>query len=116
MKKDVCSLCNQKMDIHTTVHKTKPYVDGNLYPKMCFTCYHVPKIIDQTYNKEGLVKEEIDLPYSCENLHSAKELFYMGSADTLSQAKKSVASVTEACSKSVKKESLRRPNASWEIK
>lgn len=88
-----CPICDQKSDLFVSSHKDKPFVDNKTYPRICFTCYCVPKITEQKYDKNGLLKEEIQLEYSIENLHSAKELFDQGSAETMSQAKKSVEAV-----------------------
>lgn len=99
-----CPICQQKMDLVVTSHKNKPFVDNNLYPKMCFACFSVPKTLKQTLDKEGNIKEQIELEYSIENLHSAQELFDQGSADNLNQAKKSVQSVKALNVLKVKKE------------
>lgn len=114
-KKTYCSLCEQIADIYTTAHKTKPFVDGKLYDKICFTCFFVPKTIEQTYNSKGSIKEEKEIAYSCESLHTPKELYSQGSSETLKQAKKSVESVTNACKTCKKIKDLRRPNADWVI-
>lgn len=82
---------------------------------MCFTCYFVPKIKDQKYKKDGSVMEEIDLPYSCKNLCTPKELFESGAADTLKQAKICVAAVEQACKKHPNAKAQKRPEASWNI-
>lgn len=92
-KIELCPICNQKMDMCVTSHKNKPFVDNKLYPKMCFTCYSVPKIIDQKYDEKGYIIEENILEYSHKNLHKSEEIFHQGSADTLEQAKKCVRSV-----------------------
>ena len=71
---------------------------------MCFTCFSVPKILKQTLDKDGNIKEEIELEYSIDNLHSAQEVFDQGSADNLNQAKRSVQSVKALTVLKVKKE------------
>lgn len=88
-----CPICQQKMDLIVISHRNKPFVDNNLYPKMCFMCFNVPKILKQILDKEGSVKKEIELEYSMDNLHSAQEVYDQGSADNLNQAKRSVQSV-----------------------
>jgi hypothetical protein len=92
-KSDLCPICEQKMDMCVTSHKNKPFIDNNIYPKMCFTCFSVPKILDQKYDDKGYIKEENVLEYSHKNLHSAENIFKEGSADSLEQAKKCVRSV-----------------------
>jgi len=111
-----CPICDQKMDIYTTAHKNSPFVDEKTYPAICFTCYFVPKTEEQKYDSEGSVSEQSELPYSHKNLHTAKELYDMGSAETLSQAKKCVQAVAEAC-KGVRegKRPKTRPKASWNV-
>lgn len=88
-----CPICSQHMDMCVTSHKNKPFVDNKTHPKMCFTCYSVPKILEQKYDEKGYIIEEKELEYSKKNLHSPEELYQEGSADSLEQAKKSVSSV-----------------------
>ena len=88
-----CPVCNQKMDLIITSHKNKPFVDNKTYDKICFTCYNVPKIIEQKYYKDGSIKEEIQLEYAIDNLHSPQELLNQGSAENINQAKISVNAV-----------------------
>jgi len=111
--KTICSLCGQKTDIYTTVHRSKPFVDGKNYQKLCFTCFSVPKTLNQTYNSRGLIKEEIEIPYSCQNLHTPKEVYSEGSADSLKQAKKSVESVMESCKSCVTTKEIKKPKPEW---
>lgn len=92
-KNEFCPICNQEMDMCVTSHKNRPFVDNKLYPKMCFTCYSVPKIIDQKYDEKGYIIEEQQLEYNHKNLHKPEEIFSQGSADSLDQAKRSVRGV-----------------------
>ena len=116
MKKITCPLCGQKMDVYTTAHKNAPFVDNNTYPSMCFTCYFVPKTSEQRYAKDGSVAEDVELPYSCEHLCTPKELYESVAADTLKQAKASVAGVASACKgKRPPKKPVGRPKASWNV-
>lgn len=110
-----CSLCEQYTDIYTTIHKTKPFVDGKLYQKICFTCFFVPKTLEQKYDSKGLIKEEIELPYSCDNLNTPKEIYNQGSAETLKQAKKSFESVQSLCRLCKKNKDIKRPIPDWNI-
>jgi hypothetical protein len=114
--KKACPICGQKMDIWTSSHKNAPFVDGKNYPAICFTCYFVPKTSEQTYNKDGSVAEDIELPYSCQNLCSSKELQLSGAAETARQAKASAEAVANAC-KGVRppKSPLKRPVATWNV-
>lgn len=111
-----CPVCGQKMDVYTTAHKNHPFVNDKIYPALCFTCYFVPKTEDQKYSPDGSISENTDLPYSHKNLHTAKELHDMGASETLSQAKKCVQAVAEAC-RGVKegKKPKTRPKASWNV-
>ena len=113
MKKSYCSLCEQKADVYTVAHKLHPFIDGNIYPKLCFSCFCAPKTNKQTYGSDGCIKEEISLSYSCENIHSARELFHQGSSDSLNQAKKSVESVIESCKKCKKIKETKKPTPQW---
>lgn len=110
-----CSLCGQRADVYTTVHRSKPFVDGENYQKLCFTCFSVPIILKQTYNSKGLIKENIDVPYCCQNLNTARDVYNQGSSDTLKQAKKSVESVSLACQKCKTVKDLRKPKPDWNL-
>lgn len=92
-KSKCCPICNQTMDLCVVSHKNKPFVDNKLYPEMCFTCYHVPKISQQKYDEKGYILEENDLEYSIKNLNNAEELYNSGSADSLEYARKCVRAV-----------------------
>ena len=89
-KIDPCPICGQHMDLCVTSHKNKPYVDNKLYNKICFTCYSVPKVMVQKYDKNGYITEEIPLEYSIRNLKNARELLDEGSAISLAEAKKCI--------------------------
>jgi hypothetical protein len=104
------------MDIYTNAHKNNPFVDDKMYPALCFTCYFVPKIEDQKCGPDGSISENIELPYSHKNLHTAKELHDMGASETLSQAKKCIQAVMEACKRVREaKRPKTRPKASWNV-
>lgn len=92
-------------------------MNNQTYELVCFTCYFVPKTIEQKYNSQGLVIEEKELPYSVDNLSTPQELYRDGASDTLKQAKISVEAVKNACKKLKKplKNPLSRPKASWNI-
>lgn len=113
MKK--CPICKQKMDIYTTVHKKAPFIDGKNYDMLCFTCFFVPKIQKQKYDKNGYIIEQIELDYCCDNLSSAQELYQQGSSDTLKNAKISVESVKKLCSGIKLKKPIYRPKPEWNI-
>lgn len=97
-----CSICSQKTEIFTTIHKNYPFVDGRNYPIVCFTCFFTPKILKQTYNEDGSIKENEEIVYSCKNLNSAKELLSSGSCDSLNYAKKCIFSIKSLCEKQKK--------------
>jgi hypothetical protein len=92
-KSDNCPICGQYMDLCVISHKNKPFVDNRLYPKICFTCYCVPKVSDQKYDENGYIKEEIDLEYSHKNLYKPEDLLLKGSAENIHQATKSYKAV-----------------------
>ena len=116
MAKKICQVCGQKIDIYTSVHKKAPFVDGRNYETVCFTCFFVPKVLDQKYNKDGSVKEQTEVPYSCSSLSSARELYEQGSADSLRQAKACVEAVEKSCKGvSPPKKPIRRPEPSWNV-
>lgn len=111
-----CSVCGQKADIYTTSHKNHPFVDNRNYPVVCFTCYFVPKVLEQRYKQDGSVLDETELEYGCRNLHTPKELYESGASDTLKQAKISVEAIRNLCkrAKTLKKPNI-RPMAVWNI-
>jgi hypothetical protein len=106
-KTDLCPICGQFMDLYCTGNRNLPFVDGKTYNKLCFTCYNVPKTTKQIYDEEGNVKEEVILPYSPKHLHTAKELFDYGQAETMVQARRSVAAVRSAIKSSKLKRAVK---------
>ena len=111
-----CSICEQRADIYTATHRKEPFADGRLYDTVCFTCYFVPKTVEQKYSSDGSVSEEVEFPYSCELLYSAKELHESGAADSTRQAKVCVEAVKKLAFKSLKqKHPRKRPKPSWNI-
>lgn len=115
-RKKICDICGSLVDIYTSVHSKNKFIDYNFYEKVCFTCYFVPKIIDQKYNQEGLVLEENELEYCCENLNTPKELISAGNAESLKEAKRSHEAVVELCKKVKKNKSkISRPKADWKL-
>jgi hypothetical protein len=106
MKKIKCDLCQQNTEMYTNSHKNLPFIDGRNYAKLCFSCFNSPKTISQKYDKNGNIKEEIELEYSCENLLTAKELHSQGSSDTLKQAKTSLEAVCKSCEKRIKNKAI----------
>lgn len=116
MPAKICDICGSKADVYTDVHKKEPFANGRNYSVVCFTCYFVPKIIDQKYDGDGMLKEEIEIPYGCTVLNSPKDLHIQGAADTLKQAKTSVEAVQAAC-RGVKtpKKALKRPSPAWKV-
>lgn len=114
MKK--CQICGQKADLYTPVHRKEPFADGRLYDCVCFTCHMVPKTSEQKYRPDGLIEEDIDLPYSCENLHDPKDLHESGASDSIRQARTCVEAVRSLCAKSLKSKGPRkRPKPQWNI-
>jgi hypothetical protein len=94
-KSDCCPLCGDELDLYCTGHRNTPFVDDKCYPRLCFTCYYVPKTEKQTYTDDGSVAEDIELPFSHKHLHTAEELVD-GPAETLAQARRSVRAVRAA--------------------
>lgn len=94
-KSDCCPLCGDELDLYCTGHRNMPFVDDKCYPKLCFTCYWVPKTEEQIYNADDSIKETKQLPFSHKHLHTAQELVG-GPADTLAQARRSVRAVRAA--------------------
>ena len=82
---------------------------------MCLTCFFVPKTMVQTYTSKGLVKDETNVPYSCNSLHTPKEIFNQGSSDNLKQAKISVNKIIAACSCGKKLKESARPKPDWRL-
>lgn len=111
-----CDICNQKTNIYTKVHKTIPFVDGRNYDKVCFGCFNVPRTSEQTYKKDGSIKDHTDLDYSPNYLHSGRELTDEGCCDTLKEAKRCVEAVKKLCTKTKKSTKLQgKPKPEWII-
>jgi hypothetical protein len=104
------------MDVYTTTHKKNFFVNKKYYDFLCFTCFFVPKIEFQKYNKDGTIAEEVQLSYSCENLCEPEELYKQGTAETLKQARISVESVKRVCKGiNSSKKDIFRPKPVWNI-
>ena len=72
--------------------------------------------MEQKYDKNGNIAEEVELPYSFKNLCSAKELHESGAADTLKHAKICIEAVQNSCSKIKEDKKIRsRPKPDWSI-
>jgi len=112
---DTCDLCGQKLTIYTKSHKHIPFVDNKLYDKLCFTCCLVPKTSNQIYNSNGTIKEIVEIPYSKDNLFTAKELFIAGSCDSLKEATISVDAVVKSIKSSGKTKTKKSPEFVWSL-
>lgn len=88
-----CPLCGQYMDFIVVSHKNKPFIDGKLYPKMCFGCFHVPQDYLTTYSPDGTIESFEGPFYSHRKLQTPEELLESGSVDDIRQAKKCVEAV-----------------------
>ena len=113
-KKITCDICGQKTEIYTKAHKTTPFVDGRNYDKVCFGCFNVPRTSEQTYSKDGLIKDHIEFDYSPDYLHTARELTDEGCCDSIKEAKTCLAAVIKLIDKSLKRTKLKgRPKPDW---
>ncbi len=111
-----CDVCGQKTDIYTKAHKNHPFVDGRNYDKVCFCCFNVPRTSEQTYKKDGMIRDHVEFDYSPDYLHTPRELTDEGCCDTMKEAKVCVAAVTKLIDKALKRTTLRgRPKPEWII-
>jgi len=114
-----CPICGQYMDFIVTSHKNKNFIDGRLYSKMCFGCFHVPKEYSITYNSEGNVEAQEGPLYSHRILETPEILFQSGSTSSLKEAEKCIEGVKRACNsvglKILDKLTLRRPDPDYEF-
>lgn len=114
-----CPICNESMDFMVISHKNHAFVDGKCYPAICFSCYQVPKTFVYEFDKKGNIISTDGPHYSHQFLHTAEELYEIGSADSLKQAQKSVESVTKACKKislrAIKKLKMKKPAPIFEF-
>ena len=114
-----CPICGQYMDFIVTSHKSKPFVDGKCYPKMCFGCFHVPQQYLITYNAEGSVDTQEGPLYSHRTLETPEGLFQAGATSSLREAEKCVEGVKRACRsvgvKILDKLKLRRPDPDYDF-
>jgi hypothetical protein len=107
------------MDFIVLSHKTKPFVDGKCYPKMCFGCFQTPKEYKLTYSAEGSVENQEGPFYSHRILKTPEELFNDGAVENLRQAQKCVESVKRCCRsvgvKALDKLKLRKPDPDYDF-
>lgn len=107
------------MDFIVTSHRSKPFVDGKTYPRICFACFHVPVEYITSYDEEGNI-EVVDGPfYSHRYINTAEDLFANGSASTLQEARTSVDAVKRLCRsigcRELDKLKLHRPTPEYEL-
>jgi hypothetical protein len=114
-----CPVCGQYMDFIVLSHKTKPFVDGKLYPKMCFGCFHVPQEYTITYRSDGSVENQEGPFYSHRVLETPESLFQSGATNSLKEAKKCVEAVKRSCrsvgAKALDKLKIKKPNADYDF-
>lgn len=115
-KKQCCNLCGQLLSVYTTYYKDRPFIDNKSYNKLCFTCFAVPKVSEQILTKDGLIKEEKELPFCCRYLHTPKELLEYGSADSLKEAKICVNAIQTKCQKIKNPKEYTKPTKiNWQL-
>lgn len=110
MKLPTCPLCKTPTDFQDTTFRNHPFVDGQRYDFLCFTCAHVPE--DYIQRTKNGVTEEVGPLFDHKHLCSAQTLVDIGSAETLTEARRSVKAVREAIKKAgpkLKKMKLKRP-------
>jgi len=114
-----CPICGQYMDFIVLSHKTKPFVDGKCYPKMCFGCFQTPQEYKITYSSEGSVQNQEGPFYSHRILKTPEELFNDGAVENLRQAQKCVEGVKRCCRsvgvKVLDKLKLRKPDPDYDF-
>lgn len=119
MSKYDCPICGQYMDFIVTSHRSKPFVDGNCYPKICFCCFHVPIDYVTIYDENDNISEMQGPFYSHRHLQDAETLFRSGSAASLKEAQISVDAVKRACravgAKALDKLNATRPHGEYEL-
>lgn len=114
-----CPICGQYMDFIVVSHRAKPFVDGKLYPKMCFGCFHTPQQFTITYSAEGTVENQEGPFYTHRLLETPESLFASGAVASLKEAQKCVEGVRRACRavgvKVLDKLKIRRPDPDYEF-
>jgi hypothetical protein len=93
MAKNPCPICGQEMDFCVISFRNHPFIDGKTYKRMCFACANVPEEFVQTYNADGSVADEEGPFFDCKHLRTPEDLFGIGSAGSLEEAKRSVRAV-----------------------
>tara|TARA_Y100000296_G_C5035020_1_gene186795 strand:- start:3 stop:311 length:309 start_codon:yes stop_codon:yes gene_type:complete len=97
------------MDLEVISCRRIAFVNGKTYPKMCFTCWHVPKNEIQIYNEDDSIKEIKGPFFDHKHLNTAKEMVAEGMVDTLKAARASIKAVREACKGMKKPITHKRP-------
>ena len=114
-----CPICGQYMDFIVVSHRSKPFIDGKLYPKMCFGCFHTPQEYTTTYTQDGSVDNQEGPFYSHRMLKTPQELFNDGAVENLRQAQKCVDGVKRACRsvgvKALDKLKLKKPDPDYDF-
>lgn len=119
MKKQLpeCPICGQEMDFCATTYRTHPFIDGNVYKKMCFTCANIPDDLVQTYDANGNIVSEEGPFFDWKHLRSPEDLVHIGSAESLEQAGRCLRAVRrklkEIGAVALNKLKLRRPSPEY---
>lgn len=107
------------MDYYAITYRNHPFIDGKTYKRMCFCCANVPQEIEQIYDKEGNIVGQEGPFFDWKHLRTAEDLFDIGSAESLEEAKRCVRAVKrairEAGPKNLNKLKLVRPKPEFEL-
>jgi len=71
MNDDICPICDQEMYAFATYYAEHPFIDGRKYPKICHTCFCVPKMYHYNNINEKLIVYE---SWSPTRLHTPESL------------------------------------------
>jgi hypothetical protein len=105
---DNCPICGQYITTRCVGHREKPFVDGNKYSVMCFTCFSIPKTWTVIYGKPTDGSEDVwNGPFfDGDHLHTPQELLNEGIVDNIKIAKISYKALVQKIKKAKQKSKL----------
>jgi len=115
-----CPICGQYMDFYVVHYRNSPYIDGKNYSRMCFCCDQVPIQRIQHCNKDGSIDYEEGPFFDCKHLAKPEDLFKLGTAESVAEARKCVLGVKRKIAEAggirvLMKLKLKRPECEYAV-
>jgi hypothetical protein len=105
---DNCPICGQFITTRCVGHREKPFVDGNKYQAICFTCFSIPKTWIVKYGASSDGSDDVwEGPFfDGDHLNTPQELLTEGVVDDIRVAKISYKALVQRIKKAKQKGKL----------